>query len=130
MMRFLPVAALTASAICVMSASLKLGVMRCACCAEASDAAVSTASAHTANERKPVTASTPEKARRCGYWLLSPPGTSAGGGIGGMGIGGRAAPGGTPPDPPARRRRPPPQAPPFLATLGEIQTGSRLRPPR
>src|SRR5256886_11911040 len=51
MMKFLPVAALTASAICVMSASLKLGVMRCACCAEASDAAVSTASAHTANER-------------------------------------------------------------------------------
>src|SRR5256885_7274899 len=31
MMKFLPVAAATASAICVMSASLKLGVMRCAC---------------------------------------------------------------------------------------------------
>src|SRR5215467_12704357 len=53
MMKFLPVAALTASAIWVMSASLKLGVMRCACCAEAS-VAMSAASAHTARERKPV----------------------------------------------------------------------------
>ena len=55
MMKFLPVAALTASAICVMSASLKLGVIRCACCAEASEALSTTASAHTAKERKTVT---------------------------------------------------------------------------
>ena len=42
--------------------------------------AVSAASAHTANEREPVTGSTPETAP-AGYWLLlSPPGTSAGGG--------------------------------------------------
>jgi len=38
------VAALTASAICVMSASLKLGVIRCVCCAEASEAAISKSS--------------------------------------------------------------------------------------
>src|SRR5579862_239616 len=50
MMKFLPVAALTASAICVMSASLKFGVMRCACCADASEAASMTASASNANE--------------------------------------------------------------------------------
>jgi hypothetical protein len=31
MMKVLPVAALTASAICVISASLKFGVIRCAC---------------------------------------------------------------------------------------------------
>ena len=54
-MKFLPVAALTASAICVMSASLKFGVMRCACCADTSEPLSTMASAHTANERKPVT---------------------------------------------------------------------------
>src|SRR5256885_15724989 len=79
MMKFLPVAAATASAICVMSASLKLGVMRCACgaccaccacCAEASEAAARTASAHTANERKPVTGSTPRK-KRAGRLLVA-----------------------------------------------------------
>src|SRR2546427_13180908 len=92
MMKFLPVAAATASAICVMSASLKLGVMRCAGCAAASEAAISAASAHTANEREPVTGSTPETAP-AGYWLLlSPPGTSAGGG----GTGGWSAAGAAP----------------------------------
>src|SRR2546421_2610786 len=69
MMKVLPVAALTASAICVMSASLKLAVMCCACCAEASEAAISAASAHTATERKPVTGSTPKK--RAGRLLVA-----------------------------------------------------------
>src|SRR5712671_2146682 len=59
MMKVLPVAALTASAIWVMSASLKFAVMCCACCAEASETASSAASAHIAYERKPVTGSTP-----------------------------------------------------------------------
>ena len=45
-----------------------------------SHAGTGAASAHTANEREPVTGSTPETAP-AGYWLLlSPPGTSAGGG--------------------------------------------------
>src|SRR4029077_20633103 len=93
MMKFLPVAADTASAICVMSASLKLGVMRCACCAEASDAAISAASAHTANERKRVTQTTPQKRAGFDYWLLSPPdGSIGGGGTGGCSAAGGAAP--------------------------------------
>src|SRR5260370_186690 len=83
MMKVLPVAALTASATCVMSGCLKLGVMRGAGCAEASEAAISTASAPIAKERKPVTGSTPKSAS-AGYWLLlSPPSASAGGGGGG-----------------------------------------------
>src|SRR3977135_3525503 len=83
MMKVLPVAALTASATCVMSASLKLGVMRCACCAEASEAASITPSAPLVKERKPVTGS-PPKSASAGYWLLlSPPSASAGGGGGG-----------------------------------------------
>src|SRR5437868_15132185 len=61
MMKFLPVAAATASATCVMSASLKLGVMRCGGCAEAIPAAISTARALTAKQRKPVTGFTPKK---------------------------------------------------------------------
>src|SRR5260370_752553 len=83
MMKVLPVAALTASATCVMAASLKLGVMRCAGWGEASEAAIRTARAPIAKERKPVTGSTPKSAS-AGYWLLlSPPSASAGGGGGG-----------------------------------------------
>ena len=60
MMKFFPVAAATASAICVMSASLKLGVMRWDWSAMASDPASSTASRPRAGDRNPVTRITPD----------------------------------------------------------------------
>ena len=72
MMKFLPVAALTASAIWVISASLKFGVMRCTCCAEASEAAKSTASVRTMNERKPVIRKIPPETRRLIYRPVLP----------------------------------------------------------
>jgi len=75
MMKFLPVAALTASAICVISASLKFGVMRCDCgaggggCAGASGTLTSTASAHTKTEcKRVVTAMFPRNERTSRYW--------------------------------------------------------------
>src|SRR3954468_2662086 len=58
-MKFLPVAAATASVICVISASLKFGVMRPDCCADAIDiVAASAAAAQT--ERKHFTGDSPE----------------------------------------------------------------------
>src|SRR5216110_2653972 len=120
MMKFLPVAAATASAICVMSASLKLGVMRCACgaccaccacCAEASEAAARTASARTANERKPVTGSTPRK-KRAGRLLVAAVPARHFGGRGHLRHGHRRLVG-------RRRRRR--QALRFLRDLGDVQ---------
>src|SRR4051794_40371237 len=57
-MKFLPVAAATASVICVMSASLKFGVMRPDCCAEAADMVATSTAAQT--KRKQFTRDSPE----------------------------------------------------------------------
>ncbi len=73
MMNVLPVAAPTASAIKVMSASLKFGVMRCCCCcAGASGTAATKASAQIAMKRKPFTGVFPRRASPvAGYCVLS-----------------------------------------------------------
>ena len=55
---------------------LWLSARRCGGCAEASEAVISTASAHTANERKPLTDVLPRMTLRPGYWL--PPLSSGG----------------------------------------------------
>src|SRR5579864_7043122 len=65
MMKFLPVAALTASVICVISASLKFGVMRPACWAEARD----TTAMRTGAQRNKTRATPPGLAGR--VWLAT-----------------------------------------------------------
>src|ERR1700732_2547198 len=62
-MKFFPVAAATASVICVMSASLKFGVMRPACCAEAMDATAISTGAQRTKKQKQYTRDTPEGRR-------------------------------------------------------------------
>src|SRR5579862_7844936 len=85
-MKFLPVAALTASISCVMSASLKFGVMRGPfCCALALPASTSTAArAQTAPARLRTEAGGifMKAVRFYGYSLASDDGSSTGGGSG------------------------------------------------
>src|ERR1700730_2805447 len=74
-MKFFPVAAATASVICVMSASLKFGVIRPAwpCCAEAMDATAISNGAQRTMKRKQFTRDSPEAGApallRCIRWL-------------------------------------------------------------
>src|SRR6202011_1845197 len=58
-MKFFPVAAATASVICVMSASLKFGVMRPACCADAMDTIAISTGAQRTMKRKQFTRNSP-----------------------------------------------------------------------
>src|SRR5579864_1187038 len=72
-MKFFPVAAATASVICVMSASLKFGVMRPACCAEAIDTTATSNGAQRTKKRKQFTRNSPEAGApallRCVRWF-------------------------------------------------------------
>src|ERR1700730_12460836 len=74
-MKFLPVAAATASVICVMSASLKLGVMRPDCWAEAMESIATSTGAQRNKNRKQFTRNSPE-AKRTGateMYQVAPP---------------------------------------------------------
>src|SRR5690349_8212792 len=62
-MKFLPVAAATASVICVMSASLKLGVMRPACWAETTVTIATSSVAQRKKTRRQVTRDSPGAGR-------------------------------------------------------------------
>src|SRR4051812_17066973 len=62
-MKVLPVAAATASVICVMSASLKFVVMRPVCCAEATDTTAISTGAQRTKKRKQFTRDSPESRR-------------------------------------------------------------------
>src|SRR6266702_6461869 len=59
-MKFFPVAAATASVICVISASLKFGVMRPLCWADAMEAIASSTGAQRTKKRKHFTRDSPE----------------------------------------------------------------------
>src|ERR1044072_5816703 len=77
-MKFLPVAAATASVIWVMSASLKLGVMRPDCWAEATAMIATSSGAQRTRNRKQFTLDSPGAGRGRRYCGTS--GCSTGGG--------------------------------------------------